>query len=50
MINHFEMNLKRIAKEVSRREQNRKEGRFNESNLTLRWTIVVKKKGSKLSI
>ena len=36
------MNLKRIVREVSRREQNRKEGRFDESELTLKWMIVVK--------
>ena len=43
-IKKIEINLKRIVREVSKREQNRKEGRFDESDLTLRWIIVVKKK------
>lgn len=40
--------MKRIIREVSRREHNGKDGRFNEFYATLRWMIVVKRKNIKI--
>ena len=41
MVNHFEVNSKRIEEEFSRRDSNKKMCRFIEFYLTLKWMIEV---------